>query len=589
MEVPALQYDPLTDPDSFRLIVLLPGGRQDDIHCQIFHTRHGSSVDYEALSYTWGTPENPEICYLNGQATMIQHNLYEALLHLRSSWEPRTLWIDAICIDQSNISERNHQVGQMRSIYSQADSVIVWLGTESRTSGTAMQWIEDSSLQNRSSLGIRERLDLTSPERIIQKQTKRWLALRHLCKRAYWSRVWIVQEVVLAKRIKLQCGDSEVKWEGLENILNSMTQLYTPKRALIAMRMVRSSLPARLHELRTMHMNHGCTLSTLLQTTRNSLCSDPRDKVYALLGLSADCRHGKMVVDYSKGMEDIYTSLWKFYVGNNSPKMVMHGSHLLERLSSGSNLSGLADMCLPQTVLDVVGSVEGTILYVGQPWADQESAEAWYRELGKLLTMPDENATVPVERNYQRFCSALCQTTAADAARVGVPEESAASQENRQYLQPVDRPVSRDGKLDMSFQAFDLSNSSFWEREGDKNAEYKSHHVFIGTRGQFGIAPQGSVVGDEICQFQGSDVTIIVRRQKSLEDVGNQTEFIGKALLARAGDSKVTLASAGMEALYEPGLTAILGKMSRVPVRNDSQVCLKLSSVTLRWLTRESS
>ncbi|KAI8225327.1 Heterokaryon incompatibility protein 6, OR allele [Colletotrichum sp. SAR 10_96] len=84
-------------------------------------------MPYEALSYAWGSTDQSETITANGQILHVTKNLYSALEHLRQK-ENRILWIDAICIDQTNLQERGHQVGQMSDIYRQADQVLVWLG-----------------------------------------------------------------------------------------------------------------------------------------------------------------------------------------------------------------------------------------------------------------------------------------------------------------------------------------------------------------------------------------------------------------------------------------------------------------------------
>jgi hypothetical protein len=87
-----------------------------------------NGMPYEALSYTWGTKEKTKQIILNGERFMVTENLHSALHYLRFKNEDRILWIDAICIDQSHIAERNHQVGHMASIYRDADRVLFWLG-----------------------------------------------------------------------------------------------------------------------------------------------------------------------------------------------------------------------------------------------------------------------------------------------------------------------------------------------------------------------------------------------------------------------------------------------------------------------------
>lgn len=87
-----------------------------------------NGMPYEALSYTWGSPETTRHIVLNGKRFSCTENLYSALRYLRLEEEERILWIDAICIDQGYIAECNHQVGHMASIYRDAEKVIFWLG-----------------------------------------------------------------------------------------------------------------------------------------------------------------------------------------------------------------------------------------------------------------------------------------------------------------------------------------------------------------------------------------------------------------------------------------------------------------------------
>src|SRR6266536_1633585 len=299
------QYQPLTSADAFRLVVLQPG-HGDDIHCRLLYTTHSNKPNYEALSYTWGGIDRPRMLHINGMIMACGENLWQALKHLRSPEVERMLWVDAICIDQSNKCERTHQVSQMRAIYSHAVTVLIWLGPETESSGIAMEWIKELSMRKRGSLGPQERLSGLSAAQIRNRQTQRWQALSELCRREYWRRVWIVQEVILARRIIIHYGESEARWLGLENLINGYDAIFTPVTVQKAAQQVKESIPAQLHSLRIMHKLKGCTLNKLLETTRDSLCTDPRDKVYALVGLAVECRNGQFVADYSKSLDKVY-------------------------------------------------------------------------------------------------------------------------------------------------------------------------------------------------------------------------------------------------------------------------------------------
>ncbi|KAF8850370.1 heterokaryon incompatibility, partial [Acephala macrosclerotiorum] len=148
---------------------------------------------YEALSYMWGSEEYPILLDVDGHERFIRNNLWQALKHLRYPNKKRILWVDAICIDQSNNKERGHQVAQMSEIYAQATNVRLWLGLDDKDGSVRATF---DHLKNWRRIGHRHRL--SHPTRHLQE----------LCTRPYWSRLWIIQEIVLATRITVQCGYS---------------------------------------------------------------------------------------------------------------------------------------------------------------------------------------------------------------------------------------------------------------------------------------------------------------------------------------------------------------------------------------------
>jgi hypothetical protein len=128
-------YTPLQMADSIRLIELLPGREDFPLRCNIFQAcRSRNEIRYEALSYAWGEPKF--VRQLEEAATRtvisITQSLYEALQALRDQELSRWLWVDALCIAQGDVQEKNHQVRQMAEIYREAESVIVWTGNDQR-------------------------------------------------------------------------------------------------------------------------------------------------------------------------------------------------------------------------------------------------------------------------------------------------------------------------------------------------------------------------------------------------------------------------------------------------------------------------
>ena len=142
---PFFRYEPLdSHAESTRMLKLLPGPDESDIECTVINVTFPFDEPYLALSYEWGDARSIHSMRVNATAFYIQQNLYTFLWQIRSQLSaelPMLIWTDAICIDQYNVDERNHQVKLMRMIYSQADEVLVWLCDEADGSTEMFQWL----------------------------------------------------------------------------------------------------------------------------------------------------------------------------------------------------------------------------------------------------------------------------------------------------------------------------------------------------------------------------------------------------------------------------------------------------------------
>lgn len=165
---PRAIYSALEDLDEIRLLTLQPRSSGATIKCAISHAKISSKPRYEALSYMWG-PKVRKPIEIDGKTCSVRENLYSALAHLRLEDRPRTLWIDAVCINQQDVGERNHQVTQMGLIYTRAERVIVWLGPLTPEASLAMKWLSKVH-------GVRE----------VDIDTEGLKAIKSLCFRDYW-------------------------------------------------------------------------------------------------------------------------------------------------------------------------------------------------------------------------------------------------------------------------------------------------------------------------------------------------------------------------------------------------------------------
>ena len=130
----AYQHSKLTSVSSIRLIRLLGGALNDNLRCDVSMVDIGDDLPYEAVSYVWGTsktkPSIQVLCEHGDSELEIPGNLEGALRRFRYPTSTRTLWIDSICINQSDIQERNQQVQLMGQIYRRASTVLIWLGED---------------------------------------------------------------------------------------------------------------------------------------------------------------------------------------------------------------------------------------------------------------------------------------------------------------------------------------------------------------------------------------------------------------------------------------------------------------------------
>ena len=309
---PDFTYEALSpERDSFRLLQLEPAGKDDSQIQAELHLAHVSSSmgQYAALSYCWGEPGDIIPVVVDGYPLLVQQNLYAFLLQLRNHGH-LLIWVDAICIDQNNFDERSRQVQLMSSIFPNASQVLVWLGPPTGYGGEeAFAFLEYIEQQKGGSI---------DPYRVHKvyrglfsdpQEWNLWHALDDLCHRAYWSRIWIVQECLLARQLTLFCGSRYLSWAAFKyacagplgmKAIPGLSQSNTNEIHQIKLRIADSQF-RELDKQRGLDQKRP--LCTLIQTYGSSQCRDPRDRVYGLLGLCIDHRH----IDDSQKLKPDYT------------------------------------------------------------------------------------------------------------------------------------------------------------------------------------------------------------------------------------------------------------------------------------------
>ena len=257
---------------------------------------------------------------LDDEPFYITVNLEIALTHLRYPDQERTLWVDAICIDQTNNNERNEQVRYMREIYCHCSVDIFWLGVHHdriKRGMEVMENLEGFDITKLRSMGWKS----TPAYRGAQDQRDDWYpteddwwALRHLFTHSnIWKRVWVVQEISCAPRVILLAGKSVMEWDLVERILGSKDYYTDAFHSPFShdMDTLTSGIFANAQIVknqrrifREMQEGGESSLLDVLARFRSTFSTDPRDKIYALLGLVSDSLG--IEIDYHKSVKDVF-------------------------------------------------------------------------------------------------------------------------------------------------------------------------------------------------------------------------------------------------------------------------------------------
>ncbi|KAE9365597.1 hypothetical protein N431DRAFT_519081 [Stipitochalara longipes BDJ] len=249
---------------------------------------------FVAFSYVWGQELATETISINGIQHPIRYNLAAGLRELRArSWRDRagrrkrqrpcliSVWADAICINQNDIGERNHQVPHMRLIFSKCDYTFSWLGEADDTSDLAMDSIAEMTTFATQQHAIPLLETLTQQGNLFCKAGP-WIAIYRLLNREFWHRVWIYQELILPKKLVLACGFKSLP-STIFKVLNAI----------------------RVDDIR---LQDCADFMVGPSVTSHLKATDARDKIYGVLSLY---NNPPLQPDYSKTTNQVYTEFAK--------------------------------------------------------------------------------------------------------------------------------------------------------------------------------------------------------------------------------------------------------------------------------------
>jgi Heterokaryon incompatibility protein (HET) len=581
-----LRYLPLdAENNEIRLLSIAPGLPVDDVKCKLFHVSMDDPrrPSYQALSYTWTDHSTtalekpatfasnlfsrlghyfrqwsllpPHQIYVGEQIVEVTNSLGEAIRQLRSIQNNTIIWIDAICINQDDVFERNHQVSKMRNIYEDAEQVVVWLGPERDESRVAFSFVRDLNKVSNSPYWIRRMIN--EPKTLTHLDT-----LYSLFRREYWYRIWPVQEVTCAKAIVVYCGSDSISWSELSGI--------SPFMIKHQLELVRR-LPSKTHYMsvftsggpassRTLARSDGevskpHSLLELLLSHLHKHATDPRDKVYALVGMSLARDDPRFTLDYSLSVSEVYTNVVNYEI-NATRKLDIICAH-----NPGSSTlalpSWVPDWAAPNMNDYINGlhlrnpaethaagssqaefrrSDDGTILYVrgfsfditeavGQPCEEDRKSYVildhvltTFHNWRKLYITANSDLGADGVLDYKAFCRTLFCDTYTPWGSI-----TAISRPYDGYLGAFGRLLRENfPNLSLDEELNKFANSTEWN-QGNMDLDkafvknisemMRGRCFFVSSSKLIGLAPKRTVKGDMICVLLGCSFPVILRKQ----------------------------------------------------------------------------
>jgi hypothetical protein len=324
------KYRSLLYKNDVRILVLHPSRHPyDAIHYSLEYIYlENDHKEFEALSYTWGDPTPVRIVYDSGEPVRIPENLFSSLRALRYSETDRVLWVDSLCIDQSDADERGQQVRLMGDVFSEANRVIVWLGEETPDVQVAFKTLSnihfDSWNQKRS---VRyPPLWVQVPGQPILRTVNGtylhridWQPVKNLLHRPWFHRMWVYQEVANANRVVVVCGKRMIPWSKVSGALeylihHGLASKFLDLQSTYACIHVTAMEKARRQSFRE-------PLFNVVLASSYGGCSNPRDKIFAVMSIAdgKDIFDWEISFNYSLSVSDFFKTfaIWDIYRGDS--------------------------------------------------------------------------------------------------------------------------------------------------------------------------------------------------------------------------------------------------------------------------------
>lgn len=562
MSAPLFEYRESLQRGKIRVLKVLPGDFGSPIVGSLSVKRLDKSHEYEALSYCWGDSTLSKELHINGKRFLVTTSVYEALQHLRSTTTTLHIWIDQVCIDQSNIAEKNVQVQQMGAIYKRATRSRIWLGP-------ATPGFEDA-LDIVSGLGTTD----NAPEYFL----RHYGAILDVYTRPWFYRLWVLQEVVLSRSCTVTYGHAScrlddiaavdhihIPWtEELRNRLEKTSwglgEAFDALRNVLRLALLRQSWDPSDTQLVDMATAYGRWLK----------CTDPRDHLYALIGIVSPDEQQAIHISYQENVDRIFIDfttrnildargglnnlIWyhtedeeRYNVGNDLPDwLVRLPSWVPDWTLTSINTKfpyeaygagGPKDVRLVPSAFTHAGKclhVTGVTVCNIKDLQRHDRSEGWSHELWIEVEARALEAEPCPYPTTDAKVQAFGRTFVADYNIIREPG-SALPESCERWPGEDTRFTLKPWLYGTEIMPSDPTFAEFFFLFFENTRPAANRSFIITDTGHFALGPHASRLGDEIVVFEGVNMPFILRKR----DLGDHYQMIGPAYVHGIMDGEV--------------------------------------------------
>lgn len=334
------------------------------------------TAHFEAISYCWGEPIFSRSCSLHDGATIpLTESLHSALQAFRYPDRSRKLWADAVCINQADIAERSSQVELMGDIFAAAIRVLVWLGDPLESGSDTLAFatlnmpiVPQGDRSKKDLLALMEQhlpsmqrcacCGETSPGDTPVTLAKGLSAVAKLLERPFFSRLWVVQEIVFGRSVEVYCGTHHAPWDIFTELCRVPGQhqgdheyddhRYSTAISRAELRRVwaqcnyLNQLRARLYQRKTDTFRPTTLCKDLLMMS-NLQCRNPHDRIFGVSRVLGLRDVSSLRADYTLSVAEVYRRVAEVFVTAQANRPGGHGALLLALASTETSEAKLLE------------------------------------------------------------------------------------------------------------------------------------------------------------------------------------------------------------------------------------------------------